>query len=273
MPELAEIETLMRYLKKRVINFNITQVRLERKKLRYVIDPDLTDNSIGAKIIDVQRRAKFLHIKLSNQKSIIFHLGMSGTVTLQDDSYQIKKHDHAIFKFQNNGQMIFNDPRRFGMIYTCDTDNFEEESFLKNMGVEPLTNEFNTEYLFSVTSHRKIPIKNLIMDSKTVVGVGNIYAAESLFQSKIRPDKLSNEVSLSRVKLLVIAIKEILEKAIKAGGTTLKDFVGGDNKPGYFKQDLKIYGRAGEKCYDCNHIIENIKLSGRSSFFCSNCQK
>lgn len=272
MPELAEVETLMLYLKKNILNQEIVSFQKNRNNLRYELGPELQELTENSTIIDIQRRAKFLNIKLSNQNSFVVHLGMSGRLTLQRKDYKAKKHDHIQIGFASGKQLIFNDARRFGMVYTCSTNEFDKQGFLKNMGIEPLTNEFNALYLEQRLKNKNTPIKTAIMDSRIVVGVGNIYAAESLFTSGINPERIAADLSSTEITRLVDAIKVVLTKAIKAGGTTLRDFVNGDNKPGYFKQELNVYDRAGKLCYSCQETIEKIKQSGRSSFFCPKCQ-
>lgn len=272
MPELAEVETLMLYLKKNILNQEIVSFQKNRNNLRYVLAPELQELAENSSIIDVQRRAKFLNIKLSNQNSLVVHLGMSGRLTIQSKDYKPKKHDHVQISFASGNQLVFNDARRFGMIYGCASDEFDKQDFLKNMGVEPLTDEFNVLYLEKKLKNKNTPIKIAIMDSRIVVGVGNIYAAESLFESRISPERVAAMISKNEIARLVDAIKLVLTKAIKAGGTTLKDFVNGDNKPGYFKQELNVYDRAGMPCYSCKGLIKKIKQAGRSSFFCPKCQ-
>jgi formamidopyrimidine-DNA glycosylase len=269
MPELAEVETLMRYLKKNILDEEIISFVQNRNNLRYPLSPSLKKDSENSKIIDIERRAKFLNIKLDNHNSIIFHLGMSGRITVKSSDYTSEKHDHILISFVSGNKLIFNDARRFGMVYSCPSDEFDKQDFLKNMGIEPLTDEFDKEYLKSKLSKKQTSIKIAIMDSKTVVGVGNIYAAESLFVSKISPERIASSLTSDESSKLVIAIKSVLNKAIKAGGTTLKDFVNGDNKPGYFKQELNVYDRANKPCYICKEPIKKIKQAGRSSFFCT----
>ena len=272
MPELAEVETLMRYLKKNIIGEEIISFQHNRGNLRHPLDPKLQELTENSSIIDVQRRAKFLNIMLDNNNSLIVHLGMSGRLTVKAKDYIPEKHDHIQIGFASGNQLVFNDARRFGMVYGCKSAEFNIQPFLKNMGVEPLTDEFDASYLAEKLKNKNTPIKTAIMDSKIVVGVGNIYAAESLFVSKINPERVASKVSKKETEALVGAIKSVLNKAIKAGGTTLKDFVSGDNQPGYFKQELNVYDRAGKPCYICQEPIKKIKQAGRSSFFCSKCQ-
>ncbi|MDP4709114.1 MAG: bifunctional DNA-formamidopyrimidine glycosylase/DNA-(apurinic or apyrimidinic site) lyase [Rickettsiaceae bacterium] len=274
MPELAEVETLKRYLEKHIISEEIITLTARRENLRYPLNiQDIQQHVLGAKILKAIRSAKFLSLELDNDYSIIFHLGMSGRLTVQMVDYLLQKHDHIIIGFAGGKQLVFNDARRFGMVYSCKTSELQKQNFLKNMGQEPLEDAFNAAYLLEKLSSKKAPIKTAIMDSKIVVGVGNIYAAESLFLAKIHPLKPASSLKSIEVDRLVHSIKQVLNKAIIAGGTTLKDFVSGDNKPGYFQQELNVYDRNGQACYICKHAIEKIKQVGRSTCFCPKCQK
>ncbi len=272
MPELAEVETLKLYLKQHIIGDKITNYAQRRNKLRYELAKDLGNYLTNATIIDITRRAKYLNIYLDNDYMLTYHLGMSGRLTIQSENYQPQKHDHVTIELQSGKQLVFNDARRFGMVYISHNDQINNQPYLKILGVEPLDKEFDDTYLLEKLLSKKIAIKLALMDNKIVVGVGNIYAAESLFMAKINPLKPSNTLTKEEASYLVYAIKQVLEKAIKAGGTTLRDFVGANGKPGYFKQELNVYGRIGLPCYICSHKIEKIKQSGRSTFFCPHCQ-
>lgn len=272
MPELAEIETLKLYLAERITGDKITNYIQRRNKLRYELAKDLPNYLINATIIDITRRAKYLNIYLDNDYVLTYHLGMSGRITIQTEDYQLQKHDHIIMGLQSGKQLVFNDARRFGMIYICSSKQMSNQQYFRTNGADPLEEGFDTKYLFQKLLSKKIAIKLALMDNKIVVGVGNIYAAESLFMAKINPLRASNTLTMEEISSLVGSIKQVLEKAIKAGGTTLKDFVGADGRPGYFKQELNVYDRIGLPCYICGHKIEKIKQSGRSTFFCPNCQ-
>lgn len=273
MPELAEIETLKRYIEKHALLEKIKRVEIKRISLRYPIKiEEIKNNTHNSVIISAKRIAKFLILELDNFYSIIFHLGMSGRVTIKSENHLPEKHDHVILKFCSGRNLVFNDSRRFGMIYCCKTDSLRKQSFLKNMGQEPLEDGFDTEYLVQKLSNKKTTIKSAIMDSKIVVGVGNIYAAESLFRAKIHPSKIAGSLSNKEIANLVISIKEVLLRAVNAGGTSLKDFVNGDSKPGYFQQELKVYNRSNKLCFVCKDYIKYIKQAGRATYFCPSCQ-
>jgi formamidopyrimidine-DNA glycosylase len=273
MPELPEIETLKLSLEKHLIGKSIKEVEINRHNLRYLLANDLRPRLIKSRILRLSRRAKYLIIELDNANSLVVHLGMSGRFTLQPNHYTLKKHDHVIIHLDNDEYLVFNDARRFGMIEIIKSNMLPDSKSFKNLGYEPLSNEFNSRYLYDKINTRKIPIKNALMNNNIVVGIGNIYASESLFLAKVNPLKLSNSLTMQHIEAIVKCCKHVLQQAIKAGGTTLKDFVSGDNKPGYFKQQLLIYGCAGKQCTNCNDIILKVKQQGRASFYCPTCQK
>lgn len=273
MPELPEVETLKCYLEQHISNKIINDIVLNRSNLRYPFSNDLTKCGQNAVITSITRIAKYIVMHLSSGYSLIIHLGMSGRFTVRAKDYISIKHDHVVINLDDHSKVIFNDARRFGMVYCCKTAEIYQKKFFKDLGPDPLTELFNANYLQEHLKNRKIPIKNAIMDNKIIVGVGNIYASESLFQAKVNPLLASDKLNYQQITVLVAAIKQILQQAIKAGGTTLKDFVSGDSKPGYFKQELQVYGRYKQKCYTCNDTIDKVKQSGRTSFFCPHCQK
>lgn len=272
MPELAEVETVKRYLEKHILDTKIIKFKKFRDNLRYVLDSNLAEKIEKSKIINLRRRAKYLLLDLCNENSIIVHLGMSGRFTIQESNYLKQKHDHIVMWLQDEKQLVLNDTRRFGMFYCVSTNTIDTEPFIKHLGLEPLGKEFNFTYLKDKIKDKNKTIKNCIMDNSIVVGVGNIYATESLFAAKIHPKRSAASLKDNEISILVDKIKIILQKAIIAGGTTLRDFVSGDNTPGYFKQELAVYGRAQEPCNVCSSNIESINQSGRRSFFCPNCQ-
>ncbi len=273
MPELPEIETLKRYLEKPIIGKTISTIQQNRSNLRYTLATDLAEKVASTKIQNLIRRAKYLILELNNGYSLVVHLGMSGRFTLQQNHYQLQKHDHVIFYLNSGEQLVFNDHRRFGMIFLFKTSELKKASIFINLGPEPLSDDYNPEYLQAKLVRKKAPIKNVIMDNNIVVGIGNIYASESLFLAGIHPEKPAYMLSYQEIEKLVSANKIVLQKAINAGGTTLKDFVSGDSTPGYFQQELLVYGRAGKACYNCGAIIVKIKQAGRASFYCPTCNR
>jgi formamidopyrimidine-DNA glycosylase len=272
MPELPEVETLKRSIEKHIVGHKITSFLQFRKSLRYDLDPSLEKKTVNSLICRVQRTAKYLIIELSNNNSIIFHLGMTGRLTLRKNSYDFQKHDHVVFTLDNGDLIVFNDPRRFGMLYTCVTNELKSQIYLRNIGLEPFSEQFDAEYLVNCFKNRKIPIKSAIMDNKIIVGVGNIYASESLFLSKVNPLRPAQSLTKKEILCLVQSIILVLNEAIKEGGTTLRDFVNGDNKPGYFKQKLNVYDRKNLGCHSCETKIVKIVQSGRATYFCPVCQ-
>jgi len=270
MPELPEVETTLRGIKPHILNQTISSVITRKKKLRWPIPPDINQLLTKNCIKKAERRGKYILLS-TNTGTIILHLGMSGTLKITDSTTPIEKHDHIDINFANNTSLRLNDPRRFGaFLWSCDAP--ESHFLLKNLGPEPLNKEFSDNYLYNKSLKRKIPVKNFIMNSQIVVGVGNIYANEALFDSKINPQRLAQNVTQKEYQLLVKNIKTILKKAIKKGGTTLKDFKDSEGKPGYFSQELQVYGRKGLPCLKCKTELLEIRLGQRSTVYCPKCQ-
>ena len=267
MPELPEVETTTTMLKKLILGKRIGKINIFKDTLRWPI-PDLS--VLNTKIIlDIYRRGKYIVLVFDNT-SLLIHLGMTGSIWNIKNNESYKKHDHVEFIIEDN-ILRYNDPRRFGCILLAEKDP-SSHKLITNLGVEPLTEEFDTDYLYNKTLKSVRSIKNLIMDSHVVVGVGNIYAAESLFMSNINPLEKSNKVPKEKIKYLVNHIKDILSKSIKVGGTTLKDYYNVEGTPGYFKQQLKVYGRKNQNCHVCKAVIEQVVIGQRSSAFCPKCQ-
>ncbi len=271
MPELPEIETTKNGISPHCQQQLIVKVIIRNYNLRWQIPHDFPKLCKNRTVVRIDRRAKYLLLYL-DKGAIIIHLGMSGSLRITDNSIPVKKHDHVDFVFKNDSVLRYHDPRRFGSIHWCDADPLQHR-LLVNLGVEPLAKEFNAAYLVKAAAGRTIAVKKFIMDQKMAVGVGNIYASESLFMAKISPLRIASQVSLQEFGLLVKAIKKVLKKAIKMGGTTLRDFVNSDGKPGYFSQKLLVYDRDGENCVVCDNIIIKQQLGQRSSFYCPHCQK
>ena len=283
MPELPEVETVKRGLEEFIINENIKKVHLSKFSLRFPWPKDFVSKVIGKKIISIKRRAKYIIIGLSDNYSIIAHLGMSGSYKVlkksEEQDYAILKHDHLIFDL-DNFKIVYNDPRRFGYI---DLTNQEPEThkFLSSLGPEPLSNYFNADDIAKTLFNRSKPIKNLLLDQNIVSGLGNIYVCEALFRSKINPKKNCSKLVTSKGKprkdliLLVQKINEVIKEAIEVGGSSLRDFSNINGKMGYFQSSFNVYNRENEKCLldCCDGVIKRIIQSGRSTFFCSKCQK
>lgn len=272
MPELPEVETIAQGIKTIIVNQQISNVIIRQPQLRWKITASLTKKIKGLRVNDIIRRGKYLIWQLDQGGNLIWHLGMSGVLRVVTPETTLQKHDHVDIIFNNHTCLRYNDPRRFGaLIYT--EGNANNHRLLKHLGVEPLAPSFTGDYLYLLARARKISIKTFLMQPQIVVGVGNIYATEALFSAGIHPARKVNSLSLSHFEILVVNIKTILQKAIIKGGTTFRDFKNIEGKPGYFKQDLKVYGRAGLKCVDCDSKLVSIRISQRASVFCPSCQK
>jgi formamidopyrimidine-DNA glycosylase len=270
MPELPEVETSCRGISPHILKQKVTGIIIRQKKLRWPISAGLKKDIINQHIDSIERRAKYILLK-TKAGTAILHLGMSGSLHIVDKKSVAGKHDHIDFQFSNGKCLRLHDPRRFGSVLWTRADAYKHK-LLKNLGPEPLSDEFNGEALFQSSRNRKTSIKSLIMNSHIVVGVGNIYACETLFLAKINPNRQACRISRQRYEVLAEAIKVTLTQAIKQGGTTLKDFTHQDGKPGYFKQSLHVYGRADEPCSYCQQPVKKITQQQRSTFYCSNCQ-
>jgi formamidopyrimidine-DNA glycosylase len=271
MPELPEVETTRRGIEPHIINQTIKNVAVRQRSLRWPIPKQLELKARNQKIESVERRGKYLLLRL-NTGTIILHLGMSGSLRICTANTAAEKHDHVDFVFGNNKILRLRDPRRFGaVLWTTNTP--EKHKLLAPLGPEPLEDSFNDEYLFAQSRKRSASIKSLIMNSHIVVGVGNIYACESLYIAGINPKRKAGTLSLARCEKLVSAIKQVLAKSITQGGTTLRDFIRENGEPGYFAQKLRVYGRTGEACAKCARPIKQITQQQRSTFYCTKCQR
>jgi len=268
MPELPEVETTKIGLAKLLINKTITKVEIFNPSLRWSIDKSIIKKLSNRTIKSFSRRGKYILFNL-NQGHLMIHLGMSGKINVVDIDEPLKKHDHFLLHF-NKKVMRYNDPRRFGSIFYLES---LDHKLLNSLGVEPLEDSFHENYLFENSRNKTQNVKAFIMDSRIVVGVGNIYACESLYMAGINPKTKANKISKLRYINLTNNIRMVLKKAIKAGGTTLQDFAKVDGKPGYFSQELSVYGRENKNCYNCNGKIERIIQNQRSTFYCPKCQK
>lgn len=272
MPELPEVETTCRGIAPHLEGEVIVETIVRHYQLRWPIPNDLADTLQNRKIKRVYRRAKYCLLE-TESGTLILHLGMSGHLRiLSPPSPNPEKHDHLDITFSNHKVLRLTDPRRFGAVLWTD-EPIEQHKLIQHLGPEPLSDEFTPDLLYQKSRKRRCNIKSFIMDGKVVVGVGNIYANEALFLAKIHPEKLAGKITKKQSKLLVSKIKDVLARAIKAGGTTLKDFTKIDGKPGYFSQQLTVYGRAGESCITCNTPIQLFKTSQRATYFCLKCQK
>ena len=268
MPELPEVETTKRGVQPHIQQQRITALVVRQAKLRWPVSPEL-QSLVGETIIGVRRRAKYLLIDTS-KGSIMVHLGMSGSLRVIEQGEPPGFHDHVDLELGKIA-LRYTDPRRFGCwLFVAPNASHE---LLSKLGPEPLEEDFQREPFAAALRATKRPIKQAIMDNKIVVGVGNIYANEALFMAKISPVRAASRVSVKRLDALHDAIRIVLAEAIEQGGTTLKDFVGSDGQPGYFKQSLHVYGRGGLDCVACKQTLKEIRLGGRSTVYCPDCQR
>ncbi len=271
MPELPEVETTLRGLKSHLEEKTVQDVIIRCNKLRWQIPSSLKTILVGQPLHALSRRGKYLLLQFKSG-TLIIHLGMSGSLKILTTFLPAQKHDHVDIIFSSTLILRYTDPRRFGAILWT-LDNPEHHILLKFLGVEPLEKEFSANLLFEVAQKRNTAIKLLIMNPRVIVGVGNIYATEALFLAKIHPAVPAKLLTLQQCEALVNAIKKVLKRAIQQGGTTLRDFVNSEGKPGYFSQKLNMYGRQQKTCVICQTIIQSIRLGQRSSSFCPQCQQ
>ena len=270
MPELPEVETSRRGIAPWVEQQEVCEVIVRERRLRWPVPVEIDRRLPGQEILSVRRRAKYLLFETA-LGSAMLHLGMSGSVRIINADEPAAKHDHVDIRFTSGKALRFRDPRRFGSLLW--TKNPGEHELLRNLGPEPLEDDFDGEYLWRQSRGRRVSIKQFIMNAEIVVGVGNIYASEALFLARIHPKRAAGKISIERMLRLAEAIKSVLERAIEAGGTTLQDFYGGDGEPGYFSQQLNAYGRDGLPCPTCKRPIKAMILGQRSTFYCTNCQR
>jgi len=269
MPELPEVETSRRGIEPHIVDATISRVIVRERRLRWPVARAVDQNLPGQVVSSVGRRAKYLLIN-TDGGSAILHLGMSGSVCLVERDTPASVHDHVDIEFESGQTLRFRDPRRFGSLHW--SKDPLSHPLLSNLGPEPLGDEFDGVYLWQKSRGRKVSVKQFIMNANIVVGVGNIYASESLFIAGINPRRAAGRIARQRYDTLVDAIRNVLTKAITAGGTTLRDFYGGNGEAGYFQQQLEAYGREDEPCRRCNAPITAIVQGQRSTYYCKSCQ-
>lgn len=270
MPELPEVETTRRGIEPHIVNQVIERIIIRAPKLRWPIPKSIAKDLPGQMVQSIERRAKYLLINFEIG-TLIMHLGMSGRIQTLSKITTAEKHDHLDIYFANGHYLRYTDPRRFGAILWT-TKPALEHKLLIDLGPEPFTKEFTSKYMQALAGKKSVAIKKFIMDSKIVVGVGNIYASEALFAAQIHPLRAVKDVTLEEWHNLVKHIQRILKLAIKQGGTTLKDFLDTSGKPGYFSQKLLAYGRAKEPCTRCDGVIDTQMIGQRNTFYCVGCQ-
>jgi formamidopyrimidine-DNA glycosylase len=271
MPELPEVETTRRGIESSVVGHVIKKVIVREPRLRWRVPRQLPELASGQQIDQLRRRAKYLVFDLE-RGSMILHLGMSGSLRLLPAATPPSTHDHVDIVLDTGLCVRFNDPRRFGSLLWTDHDPLDHK-LLKSLAPEPLSEEFNGEYLATAAKGRSVAIKQLIMNGQVVVGVGNIYASEALFRAGVRPRRAAGRLKRLEFDALVKAIKEVLSDAIREGGTTLRDYINPEGMPGYFRQKLFVYERTKDPCRVCKTPIKHFVQGQRSTYFCPSCQR
>ena len=271
MPELPEVETTLRGIIPYVRGTVVTDVIIRQPSLRWPIPGDLATRIKGERVERIFRRAKYLLFAFPSGH-MLTHLGMSGSMRLSAADEPCKPHDHVEFELDREWRLRFHDPRRFGCVLWVDGDPFKHV-LLARLGPEPLSDDFSGEYLYENARRRTLAVKNFLMDSRVVVGIGNIYASEALYKSGIHPTRRANRISRKRYDLLASSIKQTLQSAISFGGTTLRDFVSGVGEPGYFTAELQVYEHEGHPCLRCGRPISRMVIGQRSTYYCENCQR
>ncbi|HEX5340047.1 MAG TPA: bifunctional DNA-formamidopyrimidine glycosylase/DNA-(apurinic or apyrimidinic site) lyase [Gammaproteobacteria bacterium] len=270
MPELPEVETTRRGIEPHLLGRVITALTVRERRLRWPIPRALLKTLPGQRVEAITRRGKYLLLQTAAGTAIL-HLGMSGSLRVLTAVTSPQKHDHVDLIFDSGKVLRLRDPRRFGTLLWTTTDPARHK-LLRGLGPEPLGGDFTGDYLFERSRQRKLAVKSFIMDSHVVVGVGNIYASESLFLAGIHPERAAGRISEARYAALAKSIRKVLTAAIKAGGTTLRDFVREDGAPGYFRQHLRVYGRDGQPCERCGTTIAQRVTGQRSTYYCPHCQ-
>jgi len=274
MPELPEVETVVQGLKKILPHNKIIKVVRSNYNLRIPYPENFPEELTGAYILEVIRVAKYIIINTDLEKSIVIHLGMSGRLLSQNiTNLNPQKHDHVIFHLSNNICITYNDPRRFGLVTTIKTTDINKHNLFKNLGAEPLSEQFNIQYLTAKIQNKNTSAKDFLMNSQNVVGIGNIYANEILYLAKLSPFKIVRNFTLNEVELIITCTKQILNNAINAGGSSLRDYIAPNGVLGNFQNFFKVYGKENKKCSQCNELIIKNNYHQRATYFCPNCQQ
>lgn len=283
MPELPEVETVRRGLSPAMEGAVIARADVNRPDLRWPFPVDMAARLSGRRVERLRRRSKYILVDLDSGESLLIHLGMSGRMLVSGDPLgqfahehpAAEKHDHVVFHMDNGARITFNDPRRFGAMDMMETATVESHKLLAVLGPEPFGNDFHEDHLVAAFRNRNAPVKSVLLDQRTVSGLGNIYVCEALFRAKIHPARKAGRISKSRVATLVPIIRDVLSDAIDAGGSSLRDFRQADGELGYFQHSFDVYGREGDPCRrtGCSTTIRRIVQGGRSSFYCPQCQR
>lgn len=294
MPELPEVETVRRGLEPVMVNAAIEKLEVRRPDLRFPFPPRFKARIEGQIVTSLGRRAKYLLADLSSDEVLIMHLGMSGRFTihppqgkggklgnLYHDSERVDAHDHVTFHLSNGARVVYNDPRRFGFMDLVPRAELQTSKHMKGIGIEPLGNELDDDLIRTKFQGKKAPLKAALLDQKLIAGLGNIYVCEALHRAHLSPKRKAQTLAIAKGKMshaaddLAVAIRDVLSDAVKAGGSTLRDYAQADGSLGYFQHSFRVYDREGEPCptKDCTGVIKRITQSGRSTFFCPTCQK
>lgn len=283
MPELPEVETVCRGLRPALLGKQIARADVNRADLRWPFPDNFASRLCGARVRDIRRRAKYILAELDTHETLIIHLGMSGRVLISGTSpttmYREHRaagaHDHVVLHIEGDVRVTYNDPRRFGVMDLVQTRKLNEHRLLKDAGPEPLGNAFNEQYLEAAINGRRSPVKSALLDQQVVAGLGNIYVCESLFRARISPKRLCQNLGSRRISRLIPNIRDVLQEAIEAGGSSLQDFRQVDGELGYFQHNFEVYDREGHPCRrnDCGGTVRRIVQSGRSTFYCATCQR
>jgi formamidopyrimidine-DNA glycosylase len=283
MPELPEVEIVRRGLQPSMEGAVIVAVQVNRPDLRWPFPERMAERLTGARVNQLRRRSKYILADLDTGETLLIHLGMSGRMTVSGDPLgqfahqhpQAEKHDHVVLDMDNGARVTFNDPRRFGAMDLLETGTAEQHKLLSVLGPEPLGNDFHEAHLIEAFRNKNSPVKTALLDQGIIAGLGNIYVCESLFRAGISPRRKAGQISAKRIATLVPIIRQVLQEAIAAGGSSLKDFRQANGELGYFQHNFDVYGREGEPCRSqgCEGQIQRISQSGRSSFFCAQCQR
>ncbi|WP_171230300.1 bifunctional DNA-formamidopyrimidine glycosylase/DNA-(apurinic or apyrimidinic site) lyase [Ruegeria sp. HKCCA4008] len=283
MPELPEVETVRRGLSPAMEGVVIERADVNRPDLRWPFPERMAERLTGQRVERLRRRSKYILADLSSGETLLIHLGMSGRMTVSGDPLgqfvhdhpAVQKHDHVVFHMANGARITFNDPRRFGAMDLLQTASAEDHKLLSVLGPEPLGNDFHDQHLIRAFKGKNTPVKSALLDQGIVAGLGNIYVCEALYRGRVSPRRKAGQISAPRVAALVPIIRQVLQDAIEAGGSSLRDFRQADGELGYFQHKFDVYGREGEACRTegCGAPIKRITQSGRSSFYCAQCQR
>lgn len=274
MPELPEVETVRVGIEPVLLGGVLSDVVINRFDLRGGIPEDFAERVKGAVITRTERRGKYIFIVFDNGQLAVLHLGMSGRIRIYkaDEDYVPEKHDHVVLRMQGGARVVFNDPRRFGMLYLVAVDEIDNVAPFALMGPEPLGNGFSGAVLHERLAGKRGPIKSALLDQRVVAGLGNIYVCEALYRVRVSPFRVAGQVSAAECDDLARAIRDVLNAALASGGSSLKDYRQADGELGYFQHSFDVYGREGEACKNCKAPIERSVQSGRSTFYCTQCQ-